>query len=206
MAAFNRWYFVRHAPVIGAATTLYQTHDEPADTNDPTAFAALAKLLPGDAIWFTSPLKRTRQTADAILAAGAVPRERHEDARLSEQHMGDWHGQELHELRKLVPDMRHKFWFTDAETRPSNGESFLDQLDRVSDFLDETNARLSGQTIIAICHGGTIRAAMSHALGLEPDVSLGISAENLSTTRLDYRAGDGKGGNWRLVFTNIRAS
>ena len=34
-------------------------------------FALLATMLPGNALWLTTPLSRTRQTAEALFAAGA---------------------------------------------------------------------------------------------------------------------------------------
>ena len=52
------------------------------------------RLLPRDAVWLTSHLVRTHQTAQAIFAAGdfdATP-EFVQDKDLAEQHLGDWQG------------------------------------------------------------------------------------------------------------------
>ncbi|MEO0413040.1 MAG: histidine phosphatase family protein [Pseudomonadota bacterium] len=202
----TRWYWVRHAPVVGATGELYDTPDEPADVSDTAAFEALAASLPKKALWLTSDLHRARQTADSIAAAGNTPRERLEDERLAEQHFGDWFGRgsDLALLSRHLGS-QHNFWMVDAATRPNNGESFLDLMARAAAAIQEHSYTYREQTIVAISHGGVIRAAIAHALGLEPDRALGIMVENLSTTRLDYYPGPGKGGDWRVVFLNKRA-
>ena len=70
MSAPTRWWWVRHAPVPEAAGRIYGQEDHACDTSDAGAFRALAGLLPADAVWIVSPLRRTRETADAIAAAG----------------------------------------------------------------------------------------------------------------------------------------
>ena len=45
---------------------------------------------------------------------------------------------------------------------------------------------------------------LAWSLGIDPDTALGISIENLSTTRVDHVAGTGLGGDWRLVYLNVR--
>ena len=203
--AITRWHFVRHAPVIGATSLLYKSNDEPADVGDRHAFKGLAGLLPGDAVWVTSDLKRAVQTADAMAAAGLAAADRSTDPRLREQDFGDWHGQDLDALwRASAPFGRHKFWMTTAAAKPPGGESFHDVIDRVTAAVDQLTDRHAGRSIVAVCHGGTIRAALARALGLDADVALSISVENLSTTRLDHMAGDGRGGDWRLVYVNLR--
>lgn len=205
MDGLTRWYLVRHAPVKKASQQLYRTADEPADVGRTDLIAGLAATLPADAVLLTSPLKRTRQTADAVVDAGFAPAERHEDARLAEQDYGRWYGQDIAELDlPTEPEETHKFWFTDAETLPPDGERFTDVIARVSEALVEQTARFAGRRIVAVTHGGVIRAALSHALGIAADRTLAISVETLSTTRIDHKPGPGKGGDWRLIFVNTR--
>ncbi|MEM7569659.1 MAG: histidine phosphatase family protein, partial [Pseudomonadota bacterium] len=202
-----RWYWVRHAPVMDATGELYDTPDEPADVSNTAAFEALAQALPKEAIWLTSDLQRAHQTADAIAAAGNTPAQRLEDARLAEQHFGDWFGQGGDKsFWKNRPGKAHNFWMVDAQTRPPGGESFLDLQERAVATIEHYNSVYAGHTIVAVSHGGVIRAAVAYALGLEPDKALCLMAENLSTTRLDYWPGPGVGGDWRCVFLNKRAA
>lgn len=201
----TRWYWVRHAPVLGATSELYDTPDEPADVSNTAAFKALAANLPKDALWLTSDLQRAKQTADAIEAQGNAPRARHIDPRLAEQHFGDWFGKG-HDATFAQQQGRakHNFWFIDAATRPPSGESFLDAMARAAHAIDDHSRTYAEKSIVAVSHGGIIRAAIAYALGLDPDKALGISVENLSTTRLDYYPGPGRGGDWRVVFLNAR--
>ncbi|MGD1955361.1 MAG: histidine phosphatase family protein [Sphingomonadales bacterium] len=202
----TRWYWVRHAPVIDATGELYDTPAEPADVSDSEAFQGLARSLPRDAIWLTSNLQCAHQTANAIAAAGNAPANRMEDSRLAEQHFGDWFGKADEADFKAERKKRsHNFWMVDAATRPPGGESFLDLYARVCAAIDSYSAQFQGQTLVAVSHGGVIRAALAYALGLEADKALSIMVEHLSTTRVDYYPGPGKGGDWRTVFVNKRA-
>ena len=55
-----------------------------------------------------------------------------------------------------------------------------------------------GGDIVVVSHGGAIRAAVAHALGVHPENALAMSVDTLSLTRLDHIEGPGKGHNWRL--------
>ena len=59
-----------------------------------------------------------------------------------------------------------------------------------------------GRDIVAIAHGGTVRAAVALALGLDPEAVLALSVDTLSTTRLDHIDDDGEGVAWRVVTIN----
>ena len=90
----TRWWWVRHAPVREDGGCIYGQKDLGCDTSDRVVFDAVGKILPRNAVWYASNLKRTHQTADAIWAAGfprpaAMPHE----ADFAEQHLGEWQGQ-----------------------------------------------------------------------------------------------------------------
>jgi broad specificity phosphatase PhoE len=70
MASLTRWWWVRHAPVPDGGF-IYGQRDLDCDCGDAEVFAILARELPPDAVWLTSNLVRTRQTAAAIIAAAA---------------------------------------------------------------------------------------------------------------------------------------
>lgn len=210
-STITRWHFVRHAPVDQSASVLYATADEPANVSDTAAFRDLAAFLPAGALWVTSHLQRAVQTADAILAQsaglpGGPPVRRWIDRRLAEQDYGRWHGLDRAGLQSALAGRPfHKMWLTTAQDIPPDGESFIDQARRVAAAMDEITAANTGAAIVAVAHGGTIRAAMAHALGLDLNRALTISVDNLSTTRIDHVPGPGIGGDWRLVYTNRRA-
>ena len=70
-AVATRWWWVRHAPVREDGGCIYGQKDLGCDTSDRVVFEAVGKILPRHGIWFSSNLKRTHQTADAIWAAFA---------------------------------------------------------------------------------------------------------------------------------------
>jgi len=208
MSQITRWHFVRHAPVVNSdgEAAFYETNDEPADVSDAKAFRGLAQRLPKDAVWLRSHLLRTKQTADAIRAAGLDFPEPIIDPDLAEQDFGEWHGRSRDDLERTIDDLEpHKFWIIPAEYQPPGGESFVTVMERVSRAIQRHTEANQGKTIVAVCHGGVINAAIGLALGLEPDQTLMFSTANLSTTRLDRLHGPGRGGDWRMVFHNMRA-
>ena len=75
----TRWWWIRHAPVVGHAGRIYGSNDVPADTDDPESYANLAQRLPTDAVWVTSHLSRIHVTADDIADAGLAHDERSVD-------------------------------------------------------------------------------------------------------------------------------
>jgi len=206
----TRWWWVRHAPVVGHAGRIYGADDVPADTNDPDSYASLARNLPKDAVWVTSHLSRTHVTADAIAEAGLAHDDRAIESNLGEQNFGDWQGMTYVEFDDLWREEQgdgaeHKFWYAPASHTPPNGESFVDVIDRVTEVINRLTEAHRGRDIVAVAHGGVIRAAVALALELDPERALGLQTENLSTTRLDHIAGPGQGGNWRVAFVNLRA-
>ena len=68
----------------------------------------------------------------------------------------------------------------------------------------------AGRDIVAVTHGGTIRAALAIALGLDPEQALAFTVDNCSLTRLDHIAGPlgshapESESAWRVVFVNAR--
>jgi len=204
------WWWVRHAPVVGYDGVIYGSQDVPADTSNTEAYESLATGLPEDAVWVTSHLVRTHVTADAIGRAGLEHGNRLIENGLGEQNFGEWQEmtyaeQDTHWRENHGEDTMHKFWYCPADHRPDGGESFVDMIERVSEVVHRMTETHRGQNIVAVAHGGTIRAALAIALGLEPDRAFAFQTENLSTTRIDHVKGPGAGGDWRVAFINKRA-
>ena len=86
MSTPTSWWWVRHAPVPEAAGRINGQLDVDCDVTDSSSFEVLAQVLPVDAIWVISPLRRTRQTYQAIADAyGELP-DPHVVAALDEIH------------------------------------------------------------------------------------------------------------------------
>ena len=201
----TRWWWIRHAPVRVDEGRIYGQRDLPCDCSDAQIFSGLAALLPRKAIWITSHLARTRQTAEAILAAGDFeqPGQILQDKDLAEQHLGDWQGLDRRTFlmsRKQEPD---SFWYAEADERAPNGESFVDLIARVEATIARVNRTHRGGDIVAVVHGGTIRAALVIALRLPPRSGFAFTIDNCSLTRLDHYQGK-QGAGWRVPVVNQR--
>ncbi len=204
----TRWWWIRHAPVADHGGRLYGQTDLSANTTDRARFDALARVLPAGAVWLTSALRRTHETAAAIAAAGhEVPRCAVEPD-LGEQNFGAWQGLTWDELAVTRGDLAHKHWVAPAHFTPPDGESFVTVIERVVPVISRRTARHEGNDIVAVAHGGTIRAALALALALdlEPERALAFGVDNLSITRLDHIGGSARGGAWRVVSVNQQAA
>ena len=204
----TRWWWIRHAPVKSGGV-IYGSSDPSADCSDETVFREQASRLPANAVWITSHLTRTKQTAAGLLAH--MPEEgpvAHEIEALGEQCFGDWQGLTHEEVRLADREEWHRFWLTPAHNRPPGGESFADLLKRVSESIKQTTSAHAGRDIVCIAHGGTIRAALALALDLDPERALGFVVENVSLTRMEHFNGalthghESDAGSWRVSLVN----
>src|SRR5262245_3767845 len=191
----TRWWLVRHAPVIGVNGRVYGQDDIDSDCGDEAQFKHLAGLLPHDAVWLVSHLKRTHQTASAIIAArvAQVVPDPIVTSDLAEQHFGDWEGMTYAELEALRGGAYHRFWHSPATERPPGGESFEDVVARVGNAMARITAEHAGRDIVAVVHGGTIRAALAVALDIDPERVLGFAVDTCSVTRMDHLDSAGQG-------------
>jgi alpha-ribazole phosphatase len=102
--------------------------------------------------------------------------------------------------RKQEPD---SFWYATADERAPNGESFVDLVARVGRAIARMTHARQGGDIVAVAHGGTIRAAIAIALGLPPRGGFAFMIDNCSLTRLDHYQNKNSSG-WRVTTVNRR--
>lgn len=210
----TRWWWVRHAPVINPDNIIYGQRDVPCDTSDRQSFKALAEVLPAEAVWVTSPLSRSRDTAAAIAAQGLDAPQPLIEADLAEQCLGDWEGKTWDDFDMETDADYRAFWRDAAGNAPPGGESFSDVCRRVRAVIERLNAEHAAADIIAVAHGGPIRAAVALSLSLAPEKALAIKTGTLSLTRLDFIANEGEHvayglragpqGSWRVAGINTR--
>jgi alpha-ribazole phosphatase len=196
----TRWWWIRHASVPNSVH-IYGQEDVDCDCSSAEVFAALAGELPRDAVWVTSNLSRTHQTAAAILAAMKYAAKTVEVAEFAEQHLGEWQGRVRADFFANRDRTKYPFWFGPANEQPPGGESFAEVCARVAPAIERLNREHAGKDIVAVAHGGSIRAALSHTLGLEPDAALAFVIDNCSVTRIDRMEPSGV---WRVAAVNHR--
>ena len=83
-------------------------------------------------------------------------------------------------------------WFADIDEPAPGGESFMDLYHRVRGAIERITVEQAGRDVIAVGHGGTIKAAVGLALGGQPEKGLAFDIDNCSVTRLDHFASDGQ--------------
>src|ERR1700759_1146021 len=175
----TRWWWVRHAPVREDGGRIYGQKDLGCDPSDRPVFEAVGKILPRNAVWVSSNLKRTHQTADAIWAAGfPKPATMPHEKDFAEQHLGDWQGMDRAAFLASRPAGSN--WFAAIDVPAPGGESFMDLYNRVRGAIERITTTHAGQDIIAVAHGGTIKAAVGLALGGLPEKGLAFDVDNCS--------------------------
>jgi broad specificity phosphatase PhoE len=198
----TRFWLIRHALVDeNARAILYGVMDvalcETTLLEQGPMYRSLAERLPRRAVWLVSPLTRTRRTAEAIFAAGYPASELIVEPDLIEQSLGEWQGLPHAELPPRLSLPSHAFWPLSGHEKPPGGESMADVIGRTAALMERAAATHHGRDVVAVSHGGTIRAAVAHALRIGPDNALNLSIQNLSLTRLE-RHKEG----WRVGCVN----
>ncbi len=202
VAAQTGFWLLRHALVDAPSrAVVYGANDVPVCEATLRAEAPLyrwlAARLPAPAHWAVSPLSRTRRTAEAIFAAGYGPAPLAAYPGLIEQNLGAWQGLPHEAVTAALSLAPHPFWPHAAEEAPPGGETLAEVIARVGATLEDLASRFAGQEVVAVSHGGAIRAALAHAMGAPGRAVLHISVRNLSLTRLE-RHPQG----WRVVCVN----
>lgn len=165
-------FLARHGHTIWSDTGgVAGRTDIPLSDIGETAVTAIGATFKAEACfthWYCSPLQRTRQTS-AILRTTLSAISNHPlpeiciDPRLVELNFGDWEGMTWDEVHRDYEEvMRH--WGEDWLNRsPPNGESFDEQVQRCSQWLNGWEQGLDAQidsSTMVVAHGGTIRALL----------------------------------------------
>ncbi|HEY5137308.1 MAG TPA: histidine phosphatase family protein [Candidatus Nanopelagicales bacterium] len=153
------------------------------------AVAARLAVVPLTAV-VTSPLERTRETADALLAGRDPLPALHIDERVGECRYGDWTNQPLKNLAK------EPLWKV-VQAHPSaavfpgpEGESMAEMSARAVGAVRGWNARLSVDGVdpiyAVVSHGDVIKAITADALGMHLDSFQRLQVDPCSVTVIRY--------------------
>lgn len=111
--------------------------------------AAFLATVNADII-LSSPIRRTRETAEIIAVATGLPVEI--DERLSEAGMGIFNEKSVEELRKKYSESEERL-----SPDPADGvESFLGIRGRLKHWLDDVKSKYVGKKVIVVSHGDTL--------------------------------------------------
>jgi broad specificity phosphatase PhoE len=173
---------VRHGQTaVNAAGRLLGRADPPLDDVGREQVATLRSAV-GDAVAVvSSPLRRARETADALTPAGVAVTV---DDRWIELDYGDYEGAALTELPADVWDK----WRADVTFTPPGGESLLTLAARVRDACESLCEQASVADVVVVSHVSPIKAAVAWALGVGIEVSWRAFVAPASITRIACRA------------------
>ncbi len=147
---------IRHTSVDVPKGVCYGQTDVPLRDSFEEEASITAQQLQNDVFdaVFTSPLSRCTRLADHCGYPDAI-----RDARLKELNFGEW---EMQEFDKIC-DPRLEEWYNDYfHVAATGGESFMMQLQRVSEFLNEVSGK-EYKRIAVFAHGGVLICAQIYA-------------------------------------------
>jgi ribonuclease H / adenosylcobalamin/alpha-ribazole phosphatase len=149
--------------------------------------AWLAPLKADIDLLVTSPVRRTRETADLIAAAlgGADVVEEHGFA---EMEFGAWDGLTFLEVAEQHADDLQS-WFGDFDHRPGGGESFFDVQRRVLAARDRLLEEHAGKTVVVVSHVTPIKLLVTEALKAPMEAVYRMELVPASVTVLSYFTG-----------------
>lgn len=128
----------------------------------------------------TSPMRRCRETADAI--ANRLGLEVRVEEGLREADFGAWEGLTFAEVKERFPEDLDA-WLASSKAAPTGGgESFATVARRVALARDKMLARYAGRTVLLVTHVTPVKTLVRLALGAPPEslFRMELSAASLS--------------------------
>jgi broad specificity phosphatase PhoE len=148
------------------------------------AAGRVAELGPVDAV-VSSPLRRTRQTAEQIADRLDLP-VLVEDG-IVETDFGDWDGYTFGEVRQKWPAELQR-WLDDPAVAPPSGESFDAVTRRVRRARDRILSQHPGKTVVVVSHVSPIKILIRLALDAPPAALHRMFLSAASISVIDYYA------------------
>ncbi len=197
-----RLLLIRHAETDTNAALRYGGLDQvPLNTKGRAQAQDLGKRLASyrAAAMYTSSVTRAVETAQVLGQGLSLAPQLM--AELREIDMGQWESMTPEELYRRYPDHMREFERDPARPTRSGGESYAQLLQRAGHALQLIESAHRGdELVLAVTHGGVIRAMLFHAIGLGLGSFTSIMLDTASLTELrSTRSG------WRLARLNDTA-
>ncbi|MCX6444241.1 MAG: bifunctional RNase H/acid phosphatase [Actinobacteria bacterium] len=186
-------YFIRHGETVLTPTRKFsgtgaldpELMQEGLDQADLVAEEAV-KL--GADVLIASPLKRTRQTAEAISRTTGL--EITFDESWYELSFGDWDGKSIEEVKEEDPDA-YQAWLNSTAYAPNGGESYDEASVRIEEALEKLVAEYPGKKVIVVTHNGVIKTAIKLAMGAPAEAVFHVDASPCSISSISIWPSDG---------------
>jgi probable phosphoglycerate mutase len=142
----------------------------------------------GADVLIASPLKRTRQTAEAIARTTGL--EINFDESWYELSFGDWDGKSIEEVKAEDPDA-YQAWLNSTAYAPGGGESYDEASVRIEEALEKLVAEYPGKKVIVVTHNGVIKTAIKLAMGAPAEAVFHVDATPCSISSISIWPSDG---------------
>ncbi|MER8155720.1 bifunctional RNase H/acid phosphatase [Streptomyces sp. NPDC094472] len=134
----------------------------------------------------TSPLRRCRETADAV--ARRLGLDVRVEEGLRETDFGAWEGLTFAEVKERHPEDLEA-WLASSKVAPTGGgESFAAVTRRVALSRDKLIARYTGRTVLLVTHVTPIKTLVRLALGAPPETLFRMELSAASLSAVAYYA------------------
>jgi broad specificity phosphatase PhoE len=150
--------------------------DEPVIAEELEKIAAIGWTAPRAQQVLCGPEQRARQTAEAL---GLQP---DWSIEIGDVDFGSWVGRELEDIQTADPSGLAA-WFTDMEVSPHGGESFVQLIARVGNWMQRQT--VAGHTV-AVTHPSVVRAAILCCLAAPHNSFWRVDIAPLSITDLRF--------------------
>ena len=144
-----------------------------------------AKL--GAEVLISSPLKRTKQTAEAISRTTGL--EIIFDESWYELSFGTWDGRSTEEVRAEEPD-QYQAWLNSTAYAPGGGESYDEASIRIEEALEKLVAEYPGKKICVVTHNGIIKTALAAAMKVDTTAIFNIDVSPCSISSISIWPSD----------------
>ena len=186
-------YFVRHGETILTPMRKFSGTGEldpelMQEGLDQAQLVADEVVKLGAEVLIASPLKRTRQTAEAIARATGL--EIIFDEAWYELSFGSWDGKSLEEVREESPD-EFQAWLDSTSYAPGGGESYDQASERIEAALEKLVAQYPGKRIVVVSHNGVIKTAAKLAIGGPSESVFHMDASPCSISSISIWPSDG---------------
>ena len=181
-----RLVLVRHAETERSAQgRCYGSLDVGLSEHGQSQCAALAEALAAEpvAVVLASPRIRAVETGDAIAAPHGLPVR--VDADLRELDFGELEGRTYDEIAESMPELYAEWMTNPTGVRFPGGESYAELEARALRAVASARAEFDG-AVVAVTHGGVVRAVLSDVLGVPADRIFRIAVAPASLSVVEW--------------------
>ncbi|MGA0902202.1 MAG: histidine phosphatase family protein [Candidatus Nanopelagicaceae bacterium] len=146
----------------------------------------IARIKPD--VLISSPLQRTKQTAEAISKSTGL--EIVYEEMWKECDFGIWDGLSIDEVKAGFPD-EYAMWVSTSSFAPPGGESYDSAMARALQGLQDISAEFPHKKVCVVTHNGMIKTALAAAIKAEPSVIFNLDVSPASISCISIWPSDG---------------